>query len=341
MRATIERSVRTNPPPTPRAPRLADARLLDMYYTMLLSRLLDERCWILNRQGRAPFTISCQGHEAAQVGSAFALQAGQDVVFPYYRDVGVVLTLGMTARDLMLAVFARAADPASGGRQMPNHFASARHKIISVSSPVATQITQAAGAALAEKIRRSSAVVATYFGEGCTSSGHFHEGLNFASVHRLPVIFICENNGWAISVPREKQMAVASVAERAAAYRMPGVEVDGGDPQAVYRATSEAVERARSGGGPTLIDARVGRLTAHSSDDDDRRYRSAEEIEAARRRDPLVLFRRTLQEAGLLDAQSEEELRKRASAVVDDALTFAEASPEPDPSTLHLHVYKS
>jgi 2-oxoisovalerate dehydrogenase E1 component alpha subunit len=312
-----------------------------MYYTMLLSRLLDERMWILNRQGRVPFTVSCQGHEGAQVGSAFALQPDHDLVFPYYRDVGVVLSVGMTARDLMLGFLSRAADPSSGGRQMPNHFASVQHRVVSVSSPVATQITQAVGAALAEKIRHGSAVAAVYFGEGCTSAGHFHEGMNFASIHRLPVIFLCENNGWAISVPREKQMAVATVAERATAYRMPGVEVDGSDPQAVYRVTAEAVERARAGGGPTLIDARVCRLTAHTSDDDDRRYRAAEEIESARRRDPLVQFRRTLQEAGVLDAQSEDEMRKRASAVVDDALTFAEASPDPDPSTLHLHVYKS
>jgi 2-oxoisovalerate dehydrogenase E1 component alpha subunit len=319
---------------------LTDATLREMYYTMLLSRLLDERTWILNRQGRAPFAISCQGHEAAQVGSAFAFAAGQDVIFPYYRDVGVVLTLGMTPRDLMLAFFARAADPASGGRQMPNHFASARLKIMSVSSPVATQITQATGAALASKIRGEPSVAAAYFGEGCTSSGHFHEGLNFASIHHLPVVFICENNGWAISVPREKQMAVRSVAERACAYRMPGIEVDGCDPRAVYAATKEAVDRARRGDGPTLIDARVCRLTPHSSDDDDRRYRSPEELELAKKRDPLALFHRSLEEVGLLDAQSEAELRQRASVAVDDAVAFAEASPEPDVSTLKLHVFR-
>jgi 2-oxoisovalerate dehydrogenase E1 component alpha subunit len=311
-----------------------------MYRTMLLSRLLDERFWILNRQGRAPFTISCQGHEGAQIGSAFAFQPGRDVIFPYYRDLGVVLTLGMTARELMLAFFARAADPASGGRQMPNHFGAVDRKIMSVSSPVATQITQAAGAALAAKIRHEPSVVACYFGEGCTSSGHFHEGLNFASVHRLPVVFICEDNGWAISVPREKQMAVASVAERACAYRMPGVDVDGSDPQAVYHEVSLAVERARSGGGPTLIDARVYRLTPHSSDDDDKRYRPPEEMELARRGDPLPVFTRALRERGLVDLEQEQSLRAEAAAIVDDALAFAESSPDPDPSTLQMHVFK-
>lgn len=348
MRSTAERALATKTVPDamtsgqsgPSPTQLSNARLLEMYYTMLLSRLLDERMWILNRQGRAPFTISCQGHEAAQVGSAFAFQPGLDVVFPYYRDLGVVLTFGMTARDQMLGFFARADDPSSGGRQMPNHFSSPRHKIMSVSSPVATQITQAAGAALAAKIRRERSVVAVYFGEGCTSSGHFHEGLNFASIHHLPVVFICQNNGWAISVPREKQMAVRSVADRACAYRMPGIEVDGCDAPAVYQVTREAVERARNGEGPTLIDARVYRLTPHSSDDDDRRYRSAEELALAKQCDPLARFRRSLEEAGILDARSEEELRKRASAVVDDAVTFAESCPEPDPATLRLHVYK-
>ncbi len=340
MRSATEPRLGTKAsPPTTVSSRLSQAQLLDLFFTMLLSRTLDERMWLLNRQGRGSFTISCQGHEAAQVGSAFAFRSGQDVIFPYYRDVGVVLTLGMTPRDLMLAFFARAADPSSGGRQMPNHFASAAHKIMSVSSPVATQIPQAAGAALAIKIRHEPSVVAVYFGEGCTSSGHFHEGLNFASIHRLPVVFICENNGWAISVPREKQMAVPTVAERAAAYGMPGVAVDGTDPIAVYEATALAAERAQSGGGPTLIDARVCRLTAHSSDDDDRRYRSPEEIELARRQDPLDLFRRTLQERQILDNAVEDELRQRATTLVDEAVAFAEASPEPSPDTLRLHVY--
>jgi 2-oxoisovalerate dehydrogenase E1 component alpha subunit len=316
-----------------------DARLVEMYETMLLARALDERMWILNRQGRASFTISCQGHEAVQVGAAFALEPGRDVVFPYYRDVGVVLRFGLTPREMMLGFLAKAADPSSGGRQMPNHFGSVERRIMSVSSPVATQIPQAAGAALAAKLRREFSVVAAFFGEGCTSSGAFHEGLNFASVHHLPVVFICENNGWAISVPCAKQMAVTSVAERAAAYGIPGVAVDGTDPIAVHAATAEAIERALAGRGPSLIDARVSRLTPHSSDDDERRYRAPDEVEAAHRKDPLTLFSRTLREREVLTQRQDEELHQRACAIIDDALAFAEASPDPDPSTLTEHVY--
>jgi 2-oxoisovalerate dehydrogenase E1 component alpha subunit len=310
-----------------------------MYETMLLARALDERMWILNRQGRASFVISCQGHEAAQVGVAYALEPGRDVIFPYYRDVGVVLRFGLTAREIMLGFLAKEADPSSGGRQMPNHFGSTRRRIMSVSSPVATQIPQAAGAALAAKIRHEDSVVAVFFGEGCTSSGAFHEGLNFASIHRLSVVFVCENNGWAISVPREKQMAVPTVAERAAAYGMPGICVDGTDPLAVHAATSEAVERARSGAGPTLLDLRVHRLTAHSSDDDDRRYRSPDEVEIGRQRDPLALYGRALRERGIISGAQDEDLRQRAAAAVEDALAFAESSPDPDPVTLTKHVF--
>jgi 2-oxoisovalerate dehydrogenase E1 component alpha subunit len=316
-----------------------DERYLEMYETMLLARALDERMWILNRQGRASFTISCQGHEAAQVGAAFALEPGRDVLFPYYRDVGVVLRFGLTPREMMLGFLAKAADPSSGGRQMPNHFGSVARRIMSVSSPVATQIPQAAGAALAAKLRREFSVVAAFFGEGCTSSGAFHEGLNFASIHHLPVIFICENNGWAISVPCDKQMAVHDVAERAAAYGIPGISVDGTDPLAVYEATTQAIERALSGRGPSLIDAHVYRLTPHSSDDDDRRYRAPDEVEAARRKDPLLLFGHTLRERGILTPRLDEELRQRAVTIVDDAVAFAEASPDPDPVTLTDHVY--
>jgi len=320
-------------------PQLSDERLLQMYETMVLSRVLDERFWILNRQGRGAFTISCQGHEAAQLGLGFALQPGKDVLFPYYRDIGLVLHFGMTPRDLMLGFFARAADPSSGGRQMPNHYGSAKHKIISVSSPVATQIPQATGAALASKLRHTDEVAAVCFGEGCTSSGAFHEGLNFASIHRLPVIFVCENNGWAISVPQEKQMAVPNVAERAGAYNMPGRAVDGTDPLAMYAAAAEAVNRARSGGGPTLIDARVCRLTPHSSDDDDRRYRASEELERSRRLDPLPRFRQQLLGRNVLDEAADKALYERVRALVDDAVEFAEASPEPDVATMLRHVF--
>lgn len=326
----------------PRSPHvelgLGESDLVDMYYRMVLSRTADERMWILNRQGRAAFVISCQGHEAAQVGSARALRPGQDLFLPYYRDVGVVLSVGMTVREVMLGFLARAEDPSSGGRQMPNHWGHREHRILTGSSVVATQILHAAGAALAAKMRGEPSVVAVYFGDGCTSEGDFHEGLNFAGLYHLPVVFVCENNGWAISVPREKQMPTATVAERAAAYGFPGVVVDGTDVLAVYEATRAAADRARRGEGPTLIDAQTIRMTAHSSDDDDRVYRGADK-EEARRRDPVERFRSYLLDQGILSADRDAELRRRAAAEVDEAVELAERSPLPRPESLHDHVY--
>src|SRR3990170_1091341 len=285
---------------------LSDDQLRDMYHKMLVARILGDRMFILNRQGRAPFAITGQGHEAAQIGSAFALRPGRDWVLPYYRDVGVVLTIGMTARELMLSSLAKAADPSSGGRQMPSHYGHARLRIVSGSSPVATQIPQACGVALASKIRHEDDVTVTYCGDGGTSKGDFHEGLNFAGIHKLPVIFIVENNGWAISVPQSKQMAIRDIADRAQGYGFPGVVVDGGDVLAVYQATKQAAERARRGEGPTLIEAKVIRYTGHSSDDDDRAYRDHAEVDAWRAtKDPILRFRKYLIDVGVLTEEDD------------------------------------
>ncbi|HEY3231602.1 MAG TPA: thiamine pyrophosphate-dependent dehydrogenase E1 component subunit alpha [Roseiflexaceae bacterium] len=313
--------------------------LLEMYRFMALARALDERMWLLNRTGKAPFVISCQGHEAAQVGAAFALERGKDFTLPYYRGLGTVLVMGMTPREVMLAVFGRAADPSSGGRQMPAHYGHRKLKIVSQSSPVGTQIPHAAGIGLAEKIKGGDAVVWVSFGEGTTSQGDFHEGINLAAVHKLPVIFQCENNDYAISVPMSQQMAIASVADRGAAYGLPGVRVDGTDVLATHAATREAVARARAGEGPTLIEAKCLRLTPHSSDDNDRTYRPADELKALRSQDPIVHFRERLFNEGVLDDVREKELRQRITHDVDDATNFAEQSPLPDPSTLLKHVY--
>jgi 2-oxoisovalerate dehydrogenase E1 component alpha subunit len=313
--------------------------LLEMYRFMVLARALDERMWLLNRTGKAPFVISCQGHEAAQVGAAFALERGKDFTLPYYRGLGTVLVMGMTPREVMLAVFARAADPSSGGRQMPAHYGHRKLKIVSQSSPVGTQIPHATGIGLAEKIKGGDAVAWVSFGEGTTSQGDFHEGINLAAVHKLPVIFQCENNDYAISVPMSQQMAIASVADRGAAYGLPGVRVDGTDVLATHAATREAVARARAGEGPTLIEAKCLRLTPHSSDDNDRTYRPADELKALRSQDPIVHFREQLFTEGVLDDVREKELRQRITHEVDDATNFAEQSPLPDPSTLLKHVY--
>ena len=217
------------------------------------ARTVDQRMWIMNRQGRGPFAISCQGHEAAQVGSAFALTAGRDWICPYYRDAGAAIALGTSILDIMLAFCAKAEDPFGGGRQLPNHYSSRRLRILSGSSSVGSQIPHATGIGLAAKLRGEESVVLTYFGEGAISTGDFHAGINFASIHKLPVIFFAENNGWAISVPTAKQMNLDSLADRALGYGVPGVVVDGTDILAVYQVTSAAIDRCLAGEGPTLI----------------------------------------------------------------------------------------
>jgi 2-oxoisovalerate dehydrogenase E1 component alpha subunit len=315
--------------------------LLAMYRFMLLARAMDERMWLLNRSGKVPFVISCQGHEAAQVGAAFALDRGKDFTLPYYRGLATVLVMGMTPREVMLAIFARAADPSSGGRQMPAHYSHRKLRIVTQSSPVGTQIVHAAGIGLAEKIKGGDALAWTSFGEGTSSQGDFHEGINLAAVQKLPVIFQCENNDYAISVPMCKQMAVGSVADRGAAYGIPGVKVDGTDVLACYAATQAAVARARAGDGPTLIEAHCVRLTPHSSDDNDRTYRPAAELKDLRSHDPLARYRDYLREQGVLDDPREQELRASIQHEVDDATSFAEQSPLPDPSTLLDQVYAS
>ncbi len=318
---------------------LSDGELLEMYRLVALARALDERMWVLNRAGRAPFVISGQGHEGAQVGITAAFQRGHDWIAPFYRSIATCLTFGMTPRDLMLAQFARATDPSSGGRQMPGHYGHPQYHLFSVSSPVATQILHAVGIALAAKIRGTGQVAATFMGEGSSNQGDVHEALNFAAIHHLPFVFVVENNGYAISVPSEKELPLPDVAARAAGYGIPGVVVDGSDVLACYAAAREAVDRARSGGGPTLIEAKVTRLTAHSSDDQQTKYRSAEELEAQRARDPLPRFRAQLTAAGVLTPEVESRIAEGIAAAVEDATDFAEHQPDPDPATGTWWVY--
>jgi 2-oxoisovalerate dehydrogenase E1 component alpha subunit len=313
--------------------------LLQMYEYIALARALDERMWQLNRAGRAPFVVSGQGHEAAQVGAGFALERGTDFIVPYYRDLALSLVFGLTARDVMMAALAREPDPTSGARQMPAHYGSAKHRIITSSSPVSTQLPHATGIAYAAKLRHTNEVALTCFGEGGSSKGDFHESCNFAAIHKLPVIFFCENNHYAISVPAERQMAIANVADRAVAYGFPGVIVDGTDPIAVYRVVKDAADRARSGEGPTLVEAKVYRFHPHTSDDDDRAYRSPDEVKAWRARDPLALFEARLREIGVFDDARLAELRERISSEVNAATDAAEKAPPPDPKTFDRHVY--
>ena len=310
---------------------LNDEMMYEMFRTMLLARRIDERMWLLNRSGKIPFVISCQGQEAAQVGAAFALNREEDYVLPYYRDVGVVLTFGMTAKDLMLSGFAKLEDPNSGGRQMPGHFGQKKNRIVTGSSPVTTQVPHAVGIALAGKMEKKNLVTLVTFGEGSSNQGDFHEGANFASVHKLPVIFMCENNQYAISVPISKQVACEKISDRAIGYGMPGITVDGNDPLAVYQAVKEAADRARAGLGPTLVETVSYRLTPHSSDDDDRSYRSVEEVAEAKTKDSISTFGHYLKELGILDEVREKQLNEEIMQIVNEATDYAEQAPYANP----------
>jgi len=310
-----------------------------MYRHMLRSRLLDERMWVLNRQGRAPFWISGMGHEAVQVAFGMNLRPGYDWVAPYYRDLALTLVLGMTPRDHLLSVLARADDPNSGGRQMPAHYGCRRYNIITTGSSVGTQLLHATGIALASRMRGEDAVTFTSCGEGATSEGDFHEALNFAATCRLAVIFVVENNGFAISVPWEKQMPIPNVADRASAYGVPGIVVDGEDPMACFRVAKEAVTHARRGEGPVLVEAKVLRLTSHSSDDDQRRYRAADELAAEKERDCVARFRSQLEDLGVLTSTIADDMRTDLTRELDRAEEEAEAAPLPEPETAMRHVF--
>jgi 2-oxoisovalerate dehydrogenase E1 component alpha subunit len=313
--------------------------LLDMYYHLVLARALDERMLVVQRAGLTAFIASGQGHEGAQVGVMWATDRERDWLVPYYRSLAACLVKGMSARDLMLGLFSREDDPGSGGRQMPAHWADPRRKILSSSSPVGTQYLHAAGIAYAARVRGTDGVCVTSIGEGGTSQGDWHEAVNFAAVHRLPVVFMVENNRYAISVPARLQMAVEDVAARAAGYGIPGVVADGSDVLACYEAGREAVRRARSGEGPTLVECKVERLGSHTSEDNQEKYRPASDLEAARSRDPVVVFRHYLEGAGVLDSVHEGQIQRRVRAEVDDATDYAQARPMPDPSSLARHVY--
>ena len=310
---------------------LTDDDLRKLYEQLLLTRRLDERMWALNRQGRVAAMASCQGQEAAQIGSVYAL-APQDYIAVAYRELGVAVARGMSARDIMAFGYARAADPNSRGRQIPGHYSSKALGMLSSSSPVATQIPHAVGAALTAKTLKQNAVAIVYFGDGATSKGDFHEAANFAGVQRLPCIFFCQNNEYAISVPLRLQMAIQNIADRAAGYGFPGVVVDGNDVVAVYDATRAAVDRARSGDGPTLIEAKTTRLLPHTSEDDDRRYRPRAEIDEARKRDPLPRFAAYLKEHGAWDDTWAADVEARVAATVEDAQAYAENAPDPEPA---------
>jgi 2-oxoisovalerate dehydrogenase E1 component subunit alpha len=308
-----------------------------MYRKMLECRMLGERMMQLNRMGRAAFVGVADGQEAAEVGSAWCVRRGVDWVHPYYRDVGVALTLGQTAKDQFLGVFAKATDPNSAGRQIVNQFSDVDAKIVTGSVCIATQFPQAAGIALAIKMRGEDAVVFTYGGDGSTSPGDFHEGVNFAAIHKLPVVFIIENNLYAISTPNALQMSAAPH-ERAKGYGIPGLLADGMDVLDVYDKTKQAVDRARRGEGPSIVEATCYRYRPHSSDDDDSRYRSKEELAEWLARDPVERSRGYLLAQGV-PSDELEAMRTEIAADIERAIDEAEAEPDPLPQDLLRHVY--
>ena len=318
-------------------PGLSPEELLESYQTMLLSRATDDRCLSLQRQGRIGFYVPTSGQEAAQVGATHALRP-EDWIFPAYRELGVALTRGVPLERLMDQFIGNSGDLLKG-RQMPNHYGYRDYRFMVASSPIGTQITHAVGAALAARRRKDPVVTISFFGDGATSSNDFHAGLNFAGVFKAPTIFFCENNQWAISLPREKQTRSATLAEKAAAYGFPGIVVDGTDIQAVYRVVSEARERALRGDGPTLIEAQVYRFGPHSTSDDPHRYRSDAEVAHWKETDPLKRVRALLVQSGLLDDARDAALVEEAKAQVGRALAAAEKTGPVAPETLFDDVF--
>lgn len=306
---------------------------------MLMQRTLENRGFQLNRQGKIPFASASEGHEGVQAGAATAFERGKDILVPYYRDLGLALGIGVSPYEVLLSLFARAADH-SAGRQFPHHYASRRLGVQTISSSIAAQLPHAVGAAYALIYRgeRGRAVLTT-FGDGATSEGEWHESLNFAAVHKLPIVFLCENNEWAISTPLDKQMGQPDVYLRAPGYGLPGMVVDGMDPIACYSVVGEALARARSGGGPSLVEAKCYRFLAHTTDDDDRTYRSRDEVAERRKKDPVPCFERLLIEHSILTAEGAEALKRGVLEEANEATDRAEVMAYPPATDLYERVY--
>lgn len=319
---------------------LSDDQLKAIFRNMLLQRQLDNRGFQLNRQGKVPFALGSEGHEALQAGAAMAFHRGKDILAPYYRDLGLSIGIGLSAYEIMLSIFARAADH-NGGRQFPNHYSSKAAGLMSFSSILAAHIPHAVGAAYAIKYRKEAgrAVLVTC-GDGTTSEGEWHESMNFAAVHKLPIVMLVENNQWAISTPLSQQMAQPDIYKRAEGYGMPGEQFDGFDPIATFEAVNRAMDRARTGGGPSIIEGVCYRFLAHSTDDNDMTYRSKEEVTENRKFDPVPRFERVLVDAGVMTSEEVEKMKKDVLHETNEATDKAEAMPYPEPSDLYKHLYE-
>lgn len=317
--------------------RLQGAEALRLYRAMVRIRTVDERMMTLQRQGRIGFYGACTGQEAAYLAVAVALEPS-DWIFPALRESSAMLLRGFPLVPYLAQVFGNSLDETKG-RQMPSHPASRSVNQVSWGSCIGTQLPQAVGAAMAAKLRGDKTVMLACMGDGATSSADFHTAMNFAGVFKAPVVFLCQNNHWAISISGKGQTASESYAIKASAYGFPGVKVDGNDPQAVYAAAVEAIARARNGGGPTLIECETYRMGAHSSSDDPSRYRDQAEVDAWAKRDPIERFYRELVADGLWDEAHEKALREELLAEVNAAIATAEAAPEPELHTLFDDVY--
>ncbi len=321
------------------APTLGMDDALAVYRAMVRIRLLDERMMTLQRQGRVGFYGSCLGEEAAVVGSAYALEPN-DWIFPALRQGAALLLRGMPLGPYIAQVFGNSAD-VTKGRQMPSHQASRDQNHVSWSSCIGSQLPQAVGAAYAARLKKDPVVMMAYMGDGATSSADFHVAMNFAGVWKAPVVFLCQNNHWSISIPTSHQTASETLAIKAKAYGFPGVKVDGNDAFAVYAACKEAVDRARGGGGPTLVEAETYRIGAHSSSDDPTRYRDSREVEAWKARDPISRLFQHLVAAGRWDGQQDAQLRASLLEAINQAIASVESLPGPPLESLFDDVYAS
>jgi len=312
-----------------REPKLSASDLQKLYALMATTRAADLKALKLQRQGRMGTFAPSLGHEACQVGSAFALRP-QDWVFPYFRDLGTYITLGLPLKNYYLYWMGN-----EEGMHIP-----AGLNIFTISVPVGSQLPHAVGCAMAMKYRKEQAAAIAYFGEGATSEGDFNEALNFAGVFKTPNVFVCFNNQYAISTPVRQQTAAKTIAEKAAAFGFTGIRADGNDVLAMYALTLEALEKARSGGGPTLIEAFTYRMGDHTTSDDASRYRAEQEVKDWSQRDPIERFRIYLREKGLWDEAFEAKIQKEAEDLINRAVAEAENTPPPRPEDVFIHTYK-
>ena len=316
--------------------------LLNIYKKMALARRLDEKQLIMLKQGKAFFHIGCSGHEASQMAAAQNMIPGKDWSYPYYRDAALCLGLGMTSKEQLLSFLAKADDPNSGGRQMPQHYGHKDLRIVSQSSPTGTQFLQAVGCAMSRKWENDHEVVYVSSGEGSTSEGEFHEALNWASREKLPIIFHIQDNEYAISVHVSEQTSGSSVFSMVNGYdNLSRYEVDGTNFFETDLAFREAIERARQGKGPSVIVSNVVRLLSHSSSDDQKKYRKKVDLDKDKNRDPLLVFEKNCIKNKIFKEGDFEKLRNEIIQIVDQDAEWADKQNHPDPNSATKHIYSN